>query len=88
MNMEEMMKQCCGAGGMPDADKMKAFMERCGKKEFSDAEMESMKQFCCMKGAPNPQEMKALMEKCGCRMPSDTSAWAFAAQKWRMIVAS
>jgi hypothetical protein len=28
--MQEMMKQCCGEGGMPDFDKMKQFMEKCG----------------------------------------------------------
>ena len=34
MNMGEMMKQCCGEGGTPDAEKMKQVMESCGKKEF------------------------------------------------------
>jgi hypothetical protein len=28
--MEEMMKQCCGAEGKPDFEKMKKFMESCG----------------------------------------------------------
>ena len=74
MNMEDMMKQCCGEGGMPDAEKMKAFMEICGKKDFSQEEMELMKNFCCREGKPNPKEMAALMEKCGCQMPSKDSA--------------
>ena len=26
--MNEMMKECCGEGGMPDFEKMKAFMEK------------------------------------------------------------
>jgi len=28
--MEEMMKQCCGPEGIPDFEKMKKFMEKCG----------------------------------------------------------
>ena len=71
MMMNQMMKQCCGESGMPDFEKMKHFMEKCGKKEFGEAEMEMMKQFCCKEGKPDPQEMNALMEKCGCQMPSD-----------------
>ncbi|MDH3236685.1 MAG: hypothetical protein OEQ29_24475 [Alphaproteobacteria bacterium] len=70
MNMEEMMKQCCGAGGMPDAQKMKQFMESCGKKEFGEAEMKMIEQCCGKEGMPDPKEMQALMEKCGCKMPS------------------
>ena len=70
MNMEEMMKQCCGEGGMPDVEKMKQFMESFGKKEFGEAEMEMIKQFCCGEGMPDPKEMQALMGKCGCKMPS------------------
>ncbi len=30
MMMKEMMKQCCGEGGMPEPEKMKEFMENCG----------------------------------------------------------
>jgi hypothetical protein len=68
--MEEMMKQCCGEGGMPDSEKMKQFMESFGKKEFGEAEMKMIKQFCCGEGMPDPKEMRAPMEKCGCKMPS------------------
>lgn len=71
MMMQEMMKQCCGEGGMPDVQKMEQFMKSCGKKEFGEAEMEMIKQFCCKEGMPDPQKMKALMEKCGCQVPSD-----------------
>jgi hypothetical protein len=70
MNMEEMMKQCCGEGGMPDAEKMKQFMESFAKKEFGEAQKEMIKQFCCREGMPDPKEMQALMEKCGCKMPT------------------
>lgn len=70
MNMEEMMKQCCGEGGMPDFEKMKQFMECCGKTEFSDAEMTMMEQCCGREGMPDPKEMQALMEKCGCKIPT------------------
>ncbi len=69
MTMEDMMKQCCGQGGMPDAAKMRQFMERCGKKEFGETEMEMVKRFCCKEGKPDPHEMKAFTEKCGCWMP-------------------
>ncbi len=70
MNMAEMMKQCCGEGGMPDFEKMKQFMESCGKKEFSEAETKMMEQCCGKEGMPDPKEMKALMEKCGCKVPT------------------
>jgi polyhydroxyalkanoate synthesis regulator phasin len=69
MQMEEMMKHCCGEGGKPDPEKMKQFMESFGKKEFSEAQMEMIHEFCCGEGKPSPQEMKALMEKCGCSQP-------------------
>ena len=69
MQMEEMMKHCCGEGGKPDPEKMKQFMESFGKKEFSEAQMEMIHGFCCGESKPNPQEMKALMEKCGCGQP-------------------
>ncbi len=69
MQMEEMMKHCCGEGGKPDPEKMKQFMESFGKKDFGETQMEMIKQFCCGEGKPNPQEMKAVMEKCGCSLP-------------------
>jgi len=69
MQMEEMMKHCCGESGKPDPAKMKQFMESFGKKEFSEAQMEMIHEFCCGEGMPNPQEVKALMEKCGCGQP-------------------
>jgi hypothetical protein len=69
MQMEEMMKQCCGEGGRPDPKKMKRFMESFGKKEFSEAQMKMIHEFCCGEGKPDPQEMKAVIEKCGCARP-------------------
>jgi hypothetical protein len=33
--MSEMMKQCCGDDGMPDFEKMKQFMEQCGKRNLA-----------------------------------------------------
>jgi len=65
--MQEMMKQCCGAEGKPDFDKMKHFMEHCGKQEFNDDEIAMMKQFCSQDGMPDMAKMKDLMEKCGCQ---------------------
>jgi len=66
--MQEMMKQCCGAAGKPDFEKMKQFMQHCGKQEFSDNDVTMMKQFCGQEGMPNMMKMKELMEKCGCHM--------------------
>jgi hypothetical protein len=69
MQMEEMMKQCCGEGGRPDPEKMKKFMEGFGKKEFSVAQMEMIHEFCCGDDKPDPQTTKTLMEKCECAQP-------------------
>ncbi len=66
--MQEMMKQCCGAEGKPDFDKMKQFMEHCGKQEFSDNEIAMMKQCCSQEGMPDMAKMKQMMESCGCHM--------------------
>lgn len=65
--MNEMMKECCGEGGMPDFEKMKAFMEKCGKAQFTDDDIKMMQQFCGQTGKPDAEKMKQLMEKCGCR---------------------
>jgi hypothetical protein len=70
--MEEMMKECCGAEGMPDFEKMKKFMESCGKMQFGDEEKRMMKEFCAKEGMPDFEKMKQLMEKCGCRLPEPT----------------
>ncbi|MFQ6022632.1 MAG: hypothetical protein ACE5NW_07920 [Acidiferrobacterales bacterium] len=66
--MHEMMKQCCTAEGKPDFEKMKQFMESCGKKEFSEDETAMMKQFCGQEGMPDVEKMKQMMEKCGCHV--------------------
>jgi hypothetical protein len=65
--MNEMMKECCGEGGMPDFEKMKAFMEKCGKTQFTEADIKMMQEFCGQTGKPDAEKMKQLMEKCGCR---------------------
>ncbi len=61
--MSEMMKQCCSAEGKPDFDKMKHFMEQCGKHEFNDEEVDMMKGFCGQEGMPDMAKMKELMEQ-------------------------
>ncbi len=71
--MNEMMKQCCGEEGMPNLEKMKEFMEKCGKTEFSQAEVDKMKQFCDQQGMPDFEKMKELMESCRCRFPESDS---------------
>lgn len=64
--MSQMMKQCCGEDGSPDIEKMKGFMQMCGKSEFSDDELAMMKQFCGQGSKPDAEEMMQLMKKCGC----------------------
>lgn len=66
--MSQMMKECCSQDGMPDFEKMKSYMEKCGKREFTGDEIEMMRQFCVQPGTPDAEdeEMKQLMEKCGC----------------------
>lgn len=66
--MNEMMTQCCGEEGRADFEKMKKFMEHCGKQQFSDDEIAMMKRFCGQEGMPEVEKMKQLMEKCGYRM--------------------
>ncbi len=65
--MHEMMKQCCTEEGKPDFEKMKQFMEHCGKQQFSEDELAMMKQFCGQEGMPDSEKTKQLMEKCGCQ---------------------
>ena len=67
--MEEMMKQCCGEGGKPNFEKMKQFMESCGKTQFGEEETRMMKECCAQEGMPDFEKMKQMMEKCGCRIP-------------------
>jgi hypothetical protein len=71
--MNEMMKQCCGEEGMPNLEKMKEFMEKYGKTEFSQAEVDKMKQFRDQQGKPDFEKMKQFMESCGCRFPGSES---------------
>lgn len=67
--MNEMMNQCCGNDGKPDFDKMKQFMAHCGKRDFSDADLQIMKQFCGQSSMPDMAKMKQMMESCGCHVP-------------------
>lgn len=67
--MNEMIEQCCGCDGKPDFSMMKQFMERCGKSEFTDDDVETMKQFCCGGDMPDMSKMKQMMESCGCQVP-------------------
>jgi hypothetical protein len=68
MMMTEMMKQCCNTEGRPDVEKMKQFMERCGKQGFSEEDKSMMEQFCSQEGMTDAEEMQKLMEKCGCHV--------------------
>ena len=66
--MTDMMKRCCGKDGMPNFEKMKHFMEACGKEQFSDDDTQMMKQFCGGGGMPDPEKVKELMKRCGCNL--------------------
>lgn len=66
--MMDMMKHCCGEDGKPNFERMKQFMQSCGKDQFSDSEMQMMQKFCGCKGMPDPEKMKELMKKCGCNV--------------------
>lgn len=67
--ISEMMKKCCGDDGKPDFERMKQYMEKCGKDSFGESEIAMMKQFCCQEGRSNSEKMKEMMEKCGCQIP-------------------
>ena len=71
--MQDMMNKCCGEDGMPDFEKMKQFMEHCGKEEFNEDQIKMMKQFCAEKVMPVMKEMMEMMEKCGCNVPESTT---------------
>ncbi len=73
--MNEMMAECCGDNGKPDFNKMKAFIEKCGKQDFSEEEHATMCQttrfylenhFCGPEGRPDAKQMKQLFGNCGC----------------------
>lgn len=61
----EMMSQCCGADGTFDFEHMRAFMGRCGKVEFTDAEIAAMRRFCS-DHREMCEKMKLFMKSCGC----------------------
>ena len=61
-----MMKGCCDRMGQPNFEKMKNFMERCGKHTFSDEEISTMNQFCAHEDKTDVEKIMAFMERCGC----------------------
>ena len=65
--MQEIMYQCFTDDGKPDFEKMKQFMEHCGKWDLSEEQIAMMKQFCGHEGMPDIEKMTELMEKCGCQ---------------------
>ena len=77
--INEMMAECCGGDGNPDLNKMKVFMEKCGKQDFSKKELATMcqatrfsleKHFCGPESKPDAKQlkqfMKVFMEDCEC----------------------
>jgi hypothetical protein len=73
--MQEMMNHCCADDCKPDLNKMKAFMEKWGKQDFSEEEHAMMCQttrfylenhFCDPEGRPDAKQMKQLFGNCGC----------------------
>jgi len=67
--MNEIMAECCCGDGKPDLNKIKAFMEKCGKQDFSEGDFAMMKQFCPQEGTLDPRQLKQFMENRGCCVP-------------------
>jgi hypothetical protein len=67
--MTEMMEQCCDKDGKPGLEKIKAFMPRCGKTQFSEEELVTLRHFCGQEGQPDFQRIGQFMERCGCSLP-------------------
>ncbi len=77
--MNEMMAECCGDTGKPDFNKMKTFMEKCAKQDFSEEELAMMceatrfsfeKHCCGPERRPDTKQMKQLFGDCNCRSGS------------------
>jgi hypothetical protein len=64
--INEMMAECCGR---PDINRMKAFMEKCGKRDFGKEQFTVMAPFCDPDGKPDARQMKQFMENCGYYVP-------------------
>ena len=69
--INEMMAECCGDKGKPDFSKMKAFIEKCGKRDFSEGELATMceatrfsveKRCCGPEGELDAEHLKQFME--------------------------
>ncbi len=76
--MNKIVAECCGDDGKPDLNKMKVFMEKCGKQDFSEEELAMMckttrffleNHFCGPEGRPDAKKMKQFMENRGCCVP-------------------
>ncbi len=66
MTSQEMVSKCCARDGLPDFEKMKSFMARCGKRNFEEDELTMMKQFCKQERKPGREKLQQLMEDCRC----------------------
>ena len=77
--MNEMMAECCGDTGKPDFNKMKTFMEKCEKQDFSEEELATMceatrfafEKHCCgpegtLDAKQLPRFMEVVMKDCEC----------------------
>ncbi len=67
--MNEIIAECCSDDGKPDFDKLKAFMEKCGKHDFSEGDIAMMNLFCGPEGTLDPRQLKMFMENRGCSVP-------------------
>lgn len=63
----EMMNKCCSTEGKVNFDKMKQFMEVCGKTNFDNEELAKMKQFCEGQEKPDCETLHTFIENCGCK---------------------
>lgn len=67
--MNEIMQQCCTGDGRADFDKIRRFMEQCGKTHFSHADIGRMQEYCDQAGMADIAKMQDLMVSCGCQFP-------------------
>jgi len=74
--INEMMAECCGEDGKPDLNRIKEFMEKCDKQEFTEHELAMMcqstrfnveKSIYGSEGRPGEKQMKQLFGDCNCR---------------------
>jgi hypothetical protein len=71
--MDRIKEQCCTGDGRADFDKIRRFMERGGKFDFSDGDIDRMQTFCDQPGTADGAKLKQLLVSCGCQIPESAA---------------